>query len=104
MEQKKKNSWLLFDDLNKNRLTNESISYINTVIESIYNYEVDEQTNHEFRNSLYIAQLYKYFISGEMSSKIVEEIINGMDFKLVKKFDVSKDIYRDILVKYAKGA
>ena len=88
----------------QNHLTKESIEYISTVLESLYEYEKSEKTNHEFRNSLYMAELYKYFISGKINDKVVQDIINSLDFNLVKKFDASKDIYKDILVKHAMGA
>ena len=34
--------------------------------------EKSEKTNHEFRNSLYMAELYKYFISGKLNDKVVD--------------------------------
>ena len=88
----------------QNHLTKESIEYISTVLESLYEYEKSEKTNHEFRNSLYMVELYKYFISGKLNDKVVQDIINSLDFNLVKKFDASKDIYKDILIKHAMGA
>lgn len=88
---------------NKNHITEESISYIKTVIESLYDYEKSENTNHEFRNSLYMSYLYKYFINGHISDRIVNDIMNSMDFKLIKKFEASKDIYKDMLLKHAVG-
>ena len=90
-------------EITQNHLTKESIDYINTVIESLYDYEKSEHTNHEFRNSLYMLQLYKYFIYGDIKSRIVEEIKNSLDFTLVKKFEASKEIYKDILLKHAVG-
>ena len=87
----------------QNHLVIESMNYINTVIKSLYDYEKSEHTNHEFRNSLYMAQLYKYFINGEIGNKIVEEIMNSLDFTLVKKFEASKEIYKGILMKHAMG-
>ena len=51
-----------------------------------------------------MAELYKYFISGKLNDKVVQDIINSLDFNLVKKFDASKDIYKDVLVKHAMGA
>ena len=90
--------------ITQNHLVKESIDYINTVIESLYDYEKSENTHHEFRNALFMGQLYKYFINGDIRNKVVEEIMNNLDFKLVKKFEASKEIYKDILMKHVVGA
>lgn len=87
----------------KNELIDESIKYISTVITSLYNYEKAQNSGKEFKNSLYMAQLYKYFIGSGSSNKLVEEIMNSMDFKLIKKFNASKEIYKDILIKHSNG-
>jgi hypothetical protein len=72
-------------------------------MESLYEYEKSEKTNHEFRNVLHMCQLYKYFINGDIKNKVVEEIMNNLDFTLVKKFEASKEIYKSILMKHAMG-
>ena len=88
---------------NKNHLLEESVSFISSVIESLYNYENNKHTNDAFKNAYYIALLYKYFINGQISDKIVEDIMNSMDYSLIEKFDKSREIYKDILMKYACG-
>ena len=50
-----------------------------------------------------MGHLYKYFINGDIRNKVVEEIMNNLDFKLVKKFEASKEIYKNILMKHAIG-
>ena len=84
-------------------MVSEYQDYINTVIQSLYDYEVSEKSKHAFRSSLYMAQLYKYFISGEIENKIVTDIMNSLDFTLIKKFNASRDIYKNILMKHIAG-
>jgi hypothetical protein len=90
-------------NITQNYLVSESTDYINTVIQSLYDYEVSEKSKHAFRSSLYMAQLYKYFISGEIENKIVTDIMNSLDFTLIKKFNASRDIYKNILMKHIAG-
>lgn len=89
------------NEFTQTRISDESIKFIKTVIESIYEYEKDENTNNEFKNSLYMAVLFKYFIYGECDDKLVEEIMNSLDFDLIKKFEKSKEMYKEVLIKYA---
>lgn len=89
--------------LNQNKILKETVDYVNTVIESLYKYEKSINSNKAFRNSFYMAQLYKYFICTDMNDKVIEDIINSMDFTLIKKFEKSKDIYKTMLLKHASG-
>jgi hypothetical protein len=50
-----------------------------------------------------MAELYKFFIYNRCDEKTVEDIINSMDYSLVKKFEKSKELYKQILVDYANG-
>ena len=69
----------------------------------MYEYEESKGTNKEFRNSYNMAELYKFFIYNRCNEKIVEDIINSMDYSLVKKFEKSKELYKQMLVDYANG-
>ena len=91
-------------DNTKNHLIDESISYIKTVIESLYDYEIDRNSNHSFRNALYMAKLYEYFVNCKTDDKIFEEIKNSLDFNLIKKFNASKEMYKNMLINYSVSA
>ena len=90
-------------EINQNHLNVESLKFINGIINSLYEYEESKGTNKEFRNSYNMAELYKFFIYNRCHEKIVEDIINSMDHSLVKKFEKSKELYKQMLVDYANG-
>ena len=90
-------------EINQNHLNVESLKFINGIINSLYEYEESKGTNKEFRNSYNMAELYKFFIYNRCNEKIVEDIINSMDYSLVKKFEKSKELYKHMLVDYANG-
>ena len=90
-------------EINQNHLNVESLKFINGIINSLYEYEESKGTNKEFRNSYNMAELYKFFIYNRCNEKIVEDIINSMDYSLVKKFEKSKELYKQMLVDYANG-
>lgn len=89
--------------LNQKHIIDRTIDYVNTVVESLYNYELDIKSKKEFRHCLYMTQLYKFFICGNMKERVVEEIMSSMDFTLIQKFESSKDIYKNMLIKHASG-
>lgn len=90
-------------EVNQNYLTTKSLEFINQTINALYNNEKSKNTNKEFRNSYDMAELYKFFIYNRCNEKIVEDIINSMDYSLVKKFEKSKELYKQMLVDYANG-
>jgi len=90
-------------EVNQNYLTTKSLEFINQAINALYNNEKSKNTNKEFRNSYDMAELYKFFIYNRCNEKIVEDIINSMDYSLVKKFEKSKELYKQMLVDYANG-
>lgn len=90
-------------EINQNHLNVESLKFINGIINSLYEYEESKGTNKEFINSYNMAELYKFFIYNRCNEKIVEDIINSMDYSLVKKFEKSKELYKQMLVDYANG-
>lgn len=90
-------------ELNQNYLTTKSLEFINQTINALYDNEKSKNTNKEFRNSYSMAELYKFFIYNRCDEKTVEDIINSMDYSLVKKFEKSKELYKQMLVDYANG-
>jgi len=90
-------------EVNQNYLTTKSLEFINQTINALYYNEKSKNTNKEFRNSYDMAELYKFFIYNRCNEKIVEDIINSMDYSLVKKFEKSKELYKQMLVDYANG-
>lgn len=90
-------------EVNRNYLTTKSLEFINQTINALYDNEKFKNTNKEFRNSYSMAELYKFFIYNRCDEKTVEDIINSMDYSLVKKFEKSKELYKQILVDYANG-
>ena len=90
-------------EVNQNYLTTKSLEFINQTINALYDNEKSKNTNKEFRNSYSMAELYKFFIYNRCDEKTVEDIINSMDYSLVKKFEKSKELYKQILVDYANG-
>lgn len=90
-------------EVNQNYLTTKSLEFINQTINALYDNEKSKNTNKEFRNSYSMAELYKFFICNRCDEKTVEDIINSMDYSLVKKFEKSKELYKQILVDYANG-
>lgn len=85
------------------RLVKESIEFIKTTIDSLYNYEINIDSHKEFRNCLYMANLYKYFIYGEMKEDVVDEIMDSMDLELIERFNESQSMYKKILIEYANN-
>ena len=90
-------------EVNRNYLTTKSLEFIKQTINALYEHEKSKNTNKEFRNSYDMAELYKFFIYNRCDEKIVEDIINSMDYSLVKKFEKSKELYKQMLVDYANG-
>ena len=90
-------------DVNQNYLVTKSLEFINETINALYDYEKSKDTNKEFRNSYNMTELYKFFIYNRCDEKTVEDIINSMDYSLVKKFEKSKELYKQMLVDYANG-
>ena len=90
-------------DVNQNYLVTKSLDFINETINTLYYYEKSKDTNKEFRNSYNMAELYKFFIYNQCDEKTVEDIINSMDYSLLKKFEKSKELYKQMLVDYANG-
>lgn len=90
-------------DVNQNYLVTKSLDFINETINTLYCYEKSKDTNKEFRNSYNMAELYKFFIYNRCDEKTVEDIINSMDYSLVKKFEKCKELYKQMLVDYANG-
>ena len=90
-------------EVNQNYLTTKSLEFINQTINALYDNEKSKNTNKEFRNSYNMAELYKFFIYNRCDEKTVEDIINSMDYSLVKKFEKSKELYKQMLVDYANG-
>lgn len=90
-------------DVNQNYLVTKSLDFINETINTLYYYEKSKDTNKEFRNSYNMAELYKFFICNQCDEKTVEDIINSMDYSLLKKFEKSKELYKQMLVDYANG-
>lgn len=86
-------------DKNKNDLVSKSLSFIGDVARSIYEYRDFEGKN--LRNCIYVLLLYKFFISGQSNDLVVKKIMESMDYRLVKKFEESKNMYRDILLNYS---
>ena len=93
---------LSYED-NQNYLTKKSVEFIKQTINTLYDYEKSKGENKEFRSSYNMAELYKFFIYNQCDEKTVEDIINSMDYSLVKKFEKSKEIYKQMLVDYANG-
>ena len=50
-----------------------------------------------------MAELYKFFVYNKCDEKIVEDIINSLDFGLVKKFEKNKEMYKEMLINYSNG-
>jgi hypothetical protein len=88
-------------EINSNVLVSKSLKFINESIESMYEYECSKNTNKEFRNSYFLAELYKFFIKNKLKDDVVEDIINSLDYSLIKKFNVCKDKYKEFLMEYA---
>lgn len=93
---------LSYED-NQNYLTKKSLEFIKQTINALYDYEKSKNTNKEFRNSYNMAELYKFFIYNRCDEKTVEDIINSMEYSLVKKFEKNKELYKQMLVDYANG-
>jgi hypothetical protein len=85
---------------NKNYLLDESLSYITTVINTLYESEKSMNKSSSFKDAYMTARMYEYFIKGRLDEKIISEIIDSLDYSLVKKFNKSKDLYRTILMRY----
>ena len=81
-------------DVNQNYLVTKSLEFINETINALYDYEKSKDTNKEFKSCYYMAELYKFFIYNKCDEKIVEDIINSLDFSLVKKFEKNKEMYK----------
>lgn len=90
-------------EVNQNYLTIKSLEFIEQTINALYEHEKSKDTNKEFRNSYNMAELYKFFIYNQCDEKTVEDITNSMDYSLVKKFEKSKELYKQMLVDYANG-
>lgn len=90
-------------DVGKKYLVIKSLEFINKTIETLYDYEKSKNTNKEFRNSYNMAELYKFFVYNQLDEKTVDDIVNSMDYSLIKKFEKSKELYKQILVDYANG-
>lgn len=88
---------------NQNYLVIKSLDFIGKTIDALYDYEKSKNTNKEFRNSYYMAELYKFFIYNKCDEKIVEDIINSLDYTLIKKFEKNKESYKEMLMDYAKN-
>ena len=88
-------------DTNKNYLASKSLEFIKQTINTLYDYEKSKNTNKEFRNSYNMAELYKFFIYNRFNEKTVEDIANSMDYSLMKKFEKSKELYKQMLINYA---
>ena len=84
-------------------IVKETENYLNELLNSLYDYDVSENSKKSFRDCYYMANLYKWFICGETEDKIVEEIINSLDFDLIKKFNESKNVYKEMLIECANG-
>lgn len=89
-------------DVNKNYLVMKSIEFIEKTINFLYEYEKDKGNKDEFEKSYLMMELYKFFIFNMMDEKNVQDIINSIDYSIIKKFEINKDLYKDMLVKYAK--
>lgn len=90
-------------DNDKNYIVNKSLDFINKSVNVLYDYEKSKNEGKEFRNSYYMTELYKFFIYNKCNERIVEDIINSLDFNLVKKFEKNKEMYKEMLMNYAKG-
>ena len=90
-------------DNDKNYIVNKSLDFINKSVDILYDYEKSKNEGKEFRNSYYMMELYKFFIYNKCNERIVEDIINSLDFNLVKKFEKNKEMYKELLMNYAKG-
>lgn len=91
-----------YDD-NQNYLVKKSLEFIEQSINVLYDYEKSKNANKEFRNSYNMMELYKFFIYNECDKKNVEDIINSMDYSLIKKFEKNKELYKQMLVDYSNG-
>ena len=89
-------------DISKNHLIDESVEFITSVIDTLYEHEKNN-TSSAFRDSYYMAKFYEFFIKGQSEERIVEDIMNSVDYSLIEKFDDSKLLYKDILMKHACG-
>ena len=87
----------------KNHLVIKSLDFINKSINALYEYEKTKNKNDEFKSCYYMAELYKFFIYNKCDEKTVKDIINSLDFSLVKKFEKNKEMYKEMLINYAKG-
>ena len=90
-------------ELSKNHLIDESVEFVSSVINSLYSHEENHKSKNSFKNSYFMAKFYEYFIKGKSEEKIVSDIMNSMDYSLIEKFDKTKIMYKDILLKYASG-
>ena len=87
----------------KNHLVIKSLDFMNKSINALYEYEKTKNKNDEFKSCYYMAELYKFFIYNKCDEKTVKDIINSLDFSLVKKFEKNKEMYKEMLINYAKG-
>ena len=88
---------------NQRYLIIKSLDFIGKSIDALYEYEESKKTGKEFKNSYFMAQLYKFFIFGKYEDKNVEDIKNSVDYSTLKKFEASKDMYYKMLTDYSKS-
>lgn len=81
-------------------LGDKSLEFIGNVVQSIYDYENSDKS---FKDSFYILILYKFFVSGLSDDSLVRKIMNSLDYSLVKKFEESKELYKNLLIEYSRG-
>ena len=86
---------------NRKYLIDKSLRFISECVNSLY--ESSKRKKGKFRESYFMAQLYKFFICGKMDDKIVEAIKGSLDYSLVKKFERSVEIYKKMIVDCANG-
>ena len=87
---------------NKNKLIEKTISFISDSINELYEYEENKKSNVSVEYCLYFAELYNLFICGKWEDKNVKDILDSLDSNLVKKFNDCINVYKEVLLNYAR--
>lgn len=77
-------------------LSSKSLEFIKDSVNSMYDYYKNEKSS--FKNAYYLLILYYLFFT---NSDMYREISNSFDLKLVKKFEILKEKYKDLLFDFA---